>query len=328
MDYFPPLEHNDEGWLEAGDGHRIYWATSGNPNGVPALIIHGGPGSGSGAGQRRMWDPARYRIIQFDQRNCGRSTPSASDPSVTLANNTTHHLIRDMEQLRTELSVDNWVLWGGSWGTTLALAYAERYPSRVQALILIFMMLGRKSDFRWLYQEMGRYFPEEWSRFVAGAGGSSDDLLAAYDRLLNETYNEPLQRTAALNWCEWENVISSLDPGWESSLDRGNLGYNLQFARITTHYFNHGAWLLDNEIISNVDRLDGIPGVIIHGRQDRANPFDMAWLLSQAWKNSELICLEHAGHTPTNPEARDALLAATNKFADLLYRCPASTVEQ
>jgi proline iminopeptidase len=327
MDYFPAVEHYDEGWLDTGDGHRVFWTISGNPEGVPALIVHGGPGSGSSPGQRRMWDPSRYWIIQLDQRNCGRSTPPASNPAVPLTNNTTHHLIWDMELLRKELGVERWVLWGGSWGTTLALAYAERYPSFVHALILVFMMLGRKSDFRWLYHEMGRYFPSEWSTFVDGAAGKTDDLLAAYDHLLNETHDEQVQRKAARNWIEWENVISSLDPGWESSLDYDDLDHNLQFARVTTHYFNHGAWLDENEILVNAGNLDGIPGVIIHGRQDRANPYDMAWLLAQVWRGSELVTLPQAGHTPTNPAARDALLTATNRFADLLYRVTPSIEE-
>lgn len=318
MEYFAQYELYAEGMLDVGDGHSVHWTASGNSTGVPALIVHGGPGSGSSAGHRRMWDPDRYRVIQMDQRNCGQSTPPAADPAVRLSDNTTAHLLGDMEQLREHLGIDQWVLWGGSWGTTLALVYAEKYPERVHGLILVFMMLGRMSDFTWLYQEMGRYFPAEWARFRDGAGGSERDMLTAYNRLLNDCGDEAIQRKAALDWSRWEGIISSLDPGWEASDYFEDPDYCLQFARITTHYFSNGAWLEDDQILRDAHRLRDVPGVIIHGREDRANPYDMAWSLADGWPAGEFVTLHGAGHTPTSPLARDAVLAATCRFADRL----------
>lgn len=316
--YFPPIEPYEDGFLDGGAGHKIYWAASGTPGGVPALILHGGPGSGSSSGQRRMWDPRRYQIIQMDQRNCGRSTPPASDPDVSLDGNTTTDLIADIEQLRQHLGIDRWVLWGGSWGTTLALAYAEKHPEHVRALVLVFMMLARRSDLRWLYQEMGRYFPEEWATFRAGAGdGNEDDLLGAYHRMLNESHDAGTQRTAALNWCAWENIISSLDPGWKPTPSYDNIDFCLQFSRITAHYFSHDAFLEPGQILRDAYRLAGIPGEIIHGREDRANPYDMAWQLAQKWPNADLRTLPGVGHTPTSPAAAEAVLSAIERFADL-----------
>jgi proline iminopeptidase len=265
-----------------------------------------------------MWDPERYRIVQMDQRNCGKSTPSAADLTVRLTDNTTQHLVSDIERLREHLGVDRWVLWGGSWGCTLALVYAQRHPERVRAMVLVFMMLARRGDLRWLYQEMGRYFPAEWERFRAGAGECDEnDLLGAYNKLLNETMEEPVQRAAASEWCAWEHIISSLDPGWKPVPLYEDPDFSLQFSRITTHYFSNDAFLEPDQVLRDAHRLAGIPGVIIHGRDDRANPYDMAWLLAQAWPTAELRTLPGVGHTPASPSARDAILEATTRFADL-----------
>ncbi|WP_234019028.1 MULTISPECIES: prolyl aminopeptidase [unclassified Streptomyces] len=303
LDLYPKIEPYADGMLDVGDGHEIYWETSGNPEGSPVLTLHGGPGSGSGAGLRRMWNPERYRIIQMDQRNCGRSTPSAADPAVRITHNTTQHLVADMERLREHLGVEQWGLWGGSWGTTLALIYAQTHPERVRSLLLMYMMLARKGDLRWLYQEMGRYFPEEWNSFRAGAGNDTSgdhNLLTAYNRLLNAEHNEIVQREAARNWCAWEDVISSLDPGWKPSKRYTDPDFAMQFARIVTHYFSNDAWLDENQILRNSDRLKGIPGFILHGREDRANPYDMAWLLAEAWPDAELVTISGVGHSHTD----------------------------
>lgn len=318
MDYFATRDPHDEGYLDAGGGHKVFWTASGNPDGVPALILHGGPGTGSIPGQRGMWNPDRYLIVQMDQRNCGKSTPSAADPATRLTDNTTQHLIDDIERLRERLGVDRWVLWGGSWGSTLALVYAQQHPGRVRAMVLVFMMLARRGDLRWLYQEMGRYFPEEWDRFVAGAGDCDpDDLLAAYNQLLNETADEQVQRAAALEWCAWEAIISSLDPGWKSVPLYEDPDFILQFSRITTHYFSNDAFLDADQVLRDAHKLADIPAVIIHGRDDRANPYDMAWRLAKAYPTAEFRSLPGVGHTPASPSARDAILEATTKFADL-----------
>lgn len=318
MEYFPLTDPHDEGYLDVGGGHKVFWTASGNPSGKPALILHGGPGTGSSPGQRGMWDPERYRIVQMDQRNCGRSTPSAADPAVRLTDNTTQHLVSDIEQLREHLGVDRWVLWGGSWGSTLALVYAQQHPERVRAMVLVFMMLARRGDLRWLYQEMGRYFPAEWERFRAGAGECDEnDLLGAYNTLLNETMDESVQRAAASNWCAWEHIISSLDPGWKPVPLYDDPIFSLQFSRITTHYFSNDAFLEPDQVLRDTHKLADIPGVIIHGRNDGANPYDMAWLLAQAWPTAEFRTLLGVGHTPASPSARDAILEATTRFADL-----------
>lgn len=317
MEYFSISDIHAEGHLDVGGGHEIYWSASGNPSGVPALILHGGPGSGSSPGQRGMWDPERYLIVQMDQRNCGKSTPSAADPAVRLTENTTRHLVSDIEQLREHLNVERWVLWGGSWGTTLALVYAQTHPDRVRAMVLVFMMLARPGDLRWLYQEMGRYFPEQWDAFVSGAGECDpDDLLGAYNKLLNESTNEAEQRAAAHEWCAWESIISSLDPGWKPG-HYDDPDFNLQFSRITTHYFSNNAFLEDDQILRDAHKLAGIPAVIIHGRDDRANPYDMAWRLAQAYPTARFRSLQGVGHTPASPSAKDAILEATIEFAEL-----------
>lgn len=314
MSPFPKIEPFDQGFLDVGHGHSIYWETSGKPDGVPALVLHGGPGSGSSPGLRSIWDPERYLIVQMDQRNCGRSTPSAADPAVPLTHNTTHDLVADIERLREHLAVDRWVLWGGSWGTTLALVYAQKYPERVRALLLVYLMLNRPGDLRWLYHDMGRYFPEEWQEFCSGVGqGAEENLIAAYHRLLNESGDEVVQREAARRWCAWEDTVSSLDPGWRPSPRLTDPDYCLTFARIETHYFSNDIWLTENQVLQDAHRLAGIPGVIIHGREDRANPYDMAWLLAESWPDGELVTLP-GGHTTGKPSS-DAMLAAAARFA-------------
>ena len=186
MERFPEIEPFEQGMLEVGDGQRVYWEASGNPGGRPAVCLHGGPGSGSSPGRRRLFDPEAYLVVQFDQRGCGRSTPHAGDPATDLSANTTHHLLADMERLREHLGVRRWLLWGGSWGVTLALAYAQRYPERASALVLASVTMTRPADVHWLYHEVGRYFPEQWERFRGGVpeGERDGDLVAAYHRLL------------------------------------------------------------------------------------------------------------------------------------------------
>ena len=284
MKPFPLVEPYAQGLLDVGDGQQIYWEVCGNPNGKPALFVHGGPGSGCTVGSRRLFDPAKYRIVIFDQRNCGRSTPSAVDPTTLLTFNTTEHLIGDMEKLRQHLRIDKWVMFGGSWGVTLGLAYAERHPDRVTAAIFASVTMTRPADVRWLYHEVGRYFPQEWDRFRRGVPESErdGDLVAAYDQLLNVQTDLQIRARAALSWCEWEAAVMSLEPGYTYPRRYVDPAFRMTFARIVTHYFSHAAWLGDDQLLRNAYRLAGIPGVLVHGRLDLGGPADTAWHLAKA----------------------------------------------
>jgi proline iminopeptidase len=318
VERFPEIEPFATGWMDTGDGHRVYWETSGNPDGTPVLVLHGGPGSGSTPGGRRNWDPARYLIVQFDQRNCGRSTPSAADPAVSLAGNTTHHLLADIEQLRTQLGVARWVVWGGSWGCTLALAYAERHPERVRALILVSVTMTRRSDVHWLTHEIGRYLPDEWHRFRSGVPEAErdGDLVAAYNRLLNRSGDPDVQARAAVYWCDWEDAAVSLEPGWAPHPRYAEPDFRMQFARIVTHYFSHGAWLEEGRLLRDAGRLAGIPGVLIHGRLDLGGPADVPWLLARAWPDARLEVVAEAGHAGSR-RTTELILEAAAAFADV-----------
>jgi len=312
---YPAIKPYDEGMLDVSDGQLVHWAVSGNPHGKPALALHGGPGSGSSPGRRRSFDPARYRLVQFDQRGCGLSTPSVADPAVGLEHNTTEHLIADIEALREHLGVQRWLVWGGSWGVTLALAYTQRYPHRVSELVLVSVTMTRRADVHWLYHEAGRFFPEEWARFRAGSGDpDTDDLVAAYDRLLN-AHPDPLVRAqAAQDWCDWEDAVLSLEEGWSPSPSFADPSFRMTFARLCAHYFSHAAWLADNQLLHEADRLVGIPGVLIHGRFDIGGPPDVPWLLARAWPDAELH-LVRTGHAG-GAEMTAQMLAALDRFAN------------
>ncbi|WP_105034030.1 prolyl aminopeptidase [Cryobacterium aureum] len=317
MPRFPPIEPYATGRMDVGDGHRVYWETSGNPAGTPVLMLHGGPGSGTTPGGRRNWDPALYLIVQIDQRNCGQSTPLASDPAVSLEFNTTEHLLADIEQLRTLLGITRWVLWGRSWGCTLALTYAETYPQHVRALVLVSVTMTRRNDVHWLYHETGRYLPEQWQRFRAGVpvAERDGDLVAAYDRLLNHSDDATVQHRAAQHWCDWEDAAVSLEPGWAPSPRFTDPQFRLQFAHIVSHYFSHGAWLEEGQLLRNADRLAGIPGVLLHGQLDLGGPVDVPWLLAQAWPDATLRVIGTSGHQG-NIETAERMIAAGRRFAD------------
>jgi proline iminopeptidase len=282
-----------------GDGNLVYWEASGNPAGKPALVVHGGPGAGGRRGSRRYFDPERYRIVIFDQRGCGESLPHASDPSVDMSVNTTHHLIGDMERLREHLGVERWLLCGGSWGSTLILAYAERYPERVSEIVLLGVTTTRPSETDWLYRGVGRFFPQAWARFREGApeGERDGDLVSAYARLL-ESPDPAVRSKAAWDWLAWEDAVISLEengsPGAYSDRAPDDA---LAFVRICSHYFSHDAWLEDGELIRNAGRLEGVPGVLLHGRHDLGSPVGTAWELAQAWPGSELVVVDDSGHT-------------------------------
>lgn len=305
-------EPHDRGMLDTGDGNLVYWEIRGNPNGKPALCVHGGPGSGCGPGTHRPFDPDRYRIILFDQRGCGRSTPHASDPTTDLTHNTTAHLLADMERLREHLGVDRWLLYGGSWGSTLILAYAQRHPGRVSEIVIPAVTTTRRAEIDWLYRGVGRFFPEEWERFRDGVPESDrgHDLVAAYARLM-ENPNPRVRHDAATAWCAWEDVVISQEPNGVPNVYRGRPPTAmLAFVRICAHYFAHGAWLDEGVLLREAGRLAGIPGVLIHGRLDLSSPLDTAWMLAQAWPDARLHIVDDAGHTGSTAmrqRVRDAL---------------------
>ncbi len=295
---YPPIEPYDHGMLDVGDGNLVYWEVCGNPDGKPALVVHGGPGSGCGPGNRQVFDPQQYRVVLFDQRGCGRSTPNASDPAADMTVNTTHHLIADMERLREHLGIERWLLFGGSWGSTLILAYAERHPRRVSQIVIVSVTMTRRSEIDWLYRGVGRFFPEEWEQFRAGVPETEqDDLVAAYARLL-EHPELGVRTKAAAGWVSWEDAVISLEPkGTPGAYSSRPPEALLALVRICAHYFSHGAWLEEGELLRDTDRLAGIPAVLIHGRLDMGSPLGTAWDLAQAWPDARLVVIGDSGHT-------------------------------
>lgn len=313
---YPPIEPYDEGLLDVGDGNLVHWDVCGNPDGKAVLVVHGGPGSGSGSGNRRYFDPERYRVILFDQRGCGRSTPHASDPAADMSVNTTEHLVADMERLREHLGIERWLLCGGSWGSTLILAYAEQYPEHVSEIVLLGVTMTRRSEVDWLYRGVRRFFPEEWARFRAGVpeADRDGDLVAAYARLM-ESPDPRVREKAAADWLAWEDAVISLEPkGTPQAYSSRPADAALAFVRICAHYFSHGAWLEEGQLLRNADRLAGIPGVLMHGRLDLGSPLGTAWELAQAWRDAELVVIDDSGHTGSD-SMRDLILRTTDRFA-------------
>ncbi|HEY2578739.1 MAG TPA: prolyl aminopeptidase [Streptosporangiaceae bacterium] len=312
---YPPLDPRDHGLLDAGAGNLVYWEVSGNPDGKPALVVHGGPGSGSMPGNRRVCDPGRYRIVLLDQRGCGRSTPHASDPATDMRHNTTDHLIADMERLRAHLGIERWLLTGWSWGSTLILAYAERHPHRVSEIVMHGVSTSRRSDIGWLYGGIRRFFPEAWERFRAGVpeADRDGDLVAAYARLME--HPDPLVRDRAANaWCDWESAILSLETGGPLAPSTGRPpAAQLAFVRIAAHYFSHGAWLEEGALLRDAGRLAGIPGVLVQGRRDMGGT-ETPWLLARSWPGAEVTVIEDAGHLGS-PALDAAFQGALDRFA-------------
>jgi proline iminopeptidase len=308
---YPPLEPYAAGRLAVGHGHEIYFEQCGNPSGAPALLVHGGPGGGSNPTMRRFHDPTRYRIILFDQRGCGRSTPYAS-----LEHNTTWDLVADIERLRRHLGIERWQLFGGSWGSTLSLAYAEAHPERVQSLVLRGIFLLRQSEIRWFYQEGCSWlFPDAWEAYLVPIPAAERaDMVAAYYRRLTSN-DRATQLAAAKAWSIWEGSTLSLLP----DPDRINLfgadTYAIAFARIEAHYFvNHGFFDRDDRLLADAHRLRQVPGVIVHGRYDVVTPVRNAWDLKAAWPSAELRIVPDAGHAMTEPGIVSELVAATARL--------------
>jgi proline iminopeptidase len=316
VELYPPIEPYEQGLLDVGDGNLVYWETCGNADGKPAVMVHGGPGQGCSPSMRRMFDPARYRAVLFDQRGCGRSTPHASDPATDMGHNTTDHLVGDMDQLREHLGIDRWLLTGGSWGTTLALVYAERHPHRVSEIMLSAISTTRRSEIDWLYRGVARFFPEEWERFRDGAVGTEPggDLIAGYARLMEDP-DPRVRNQAASAWRIWEDVILSLEPNAKSNVYSDIPTDDvLAFVRTCTHYYSHAGWLDENAVIRDAGRLASIPGVLIHGRLDLSCPVNTAWELAHAWPGAELLVDNHSGHRGSDLK-REWMLRALDQFA-------------
>jgi proline iminopeptidase len=309
---YPESEPFDSGLLEVGDGNVVYWELCGDPHGKPAVAFHGGPGSGCSPWWRTLFDPSAYRIVLFDQRNCGRSRPHASDPGTDLAANMTPHLIADAELLREHLGIERWLVLGGSWGSTLGLAYAETHPERVTEIVLCAITTGRHSEFDWLFRGgLARFFPEQWERLVDGLP-EGDDVVEAYHRLLNDPDPEVRQR-AVDAWCLWESATPAWPPTDGLAERFRDPDYALAFARIVTHYVMHNAWLEDEILLRNADRLRDIPGTLVHGRFDFQAPLENAFALSRAWPQATLVVVDEAGHMPTGAVTRE-LARATDAY--------------
>jgi len=312
---FPAIEPYDSGMLDVGEGHRVYWECCGNPDGKPALYLHGGPGSGSTPGQRRFFDPAAYRSVLFDQRGSGRSRPLPDGPDPNLSTNTTAHLIADIEALRHHLGVDSWTVLGMSWGTTLGLAYAQSNPERVDALVLALVTTTSRREVKWLTHDVGRIFPQEWDRFAAAVPDNLRHLpmVDAYATLLFDP-DLAIKEHAAREWCAWEDAHVSLTPGHRPSPPFQDPEFRLRFARLVTHYWRNAAFLEDNQLLRNASTLNGIPGVLIHGRYDVSSPLETAWQLSQRWSTSQLRVIDDAGHGGGDTFT-DTVADAINQFA-------------
>ena len=315
---YPLTESFDHGLLDVGDGDHVYWEVCGNPFGKPAVVLHGGPGSGCAPGWRQFFDPSVYRVVLFDQRGCGRSTPHAGEYGVELHTNTTHHLIRDIEQLRQHLGIDRWLVLGGSWGATLGLAYAEAYPGHVTELVLFSVTNTTRREVEWVTHDMGRMFPAEWARFrdAVPAGERGGSLVEAYSRLLEDPDAE-VREKAAKHWCLWEDSHVAIHPGHRPDPRYDDPRFRMVFARLVTHYWRHAAWLDDGILLQEAGKLAGIPGVLVHGRLDVSGPPDIAWHLAQAWPDAELHLIDDAGHGSGHPGMSETVVAALDRFAAL-----------
>ena len=309
--YYPPIEPFHVGRLKVGHGHELYFEESGNPRGKPVVFLHGGPGGGTEAKQRRFFDPAAYRIVLFDQRGCGKSTPFAS-----LEHNTTWDLVDDIEALRAHLKIDRWQVFGGSWGSTLALAYAQTHPSRVTELVLRGIFLLRQWEIDWFYQDgTSHLFPDAWEKYLAPIPPAErGDLVQAYYRRLTST-DEAVRKDAARAWSTWEGRTSYLLPNEGYLSKTGEDDFADAFARIECHYFvNHG-WLEGPKaLLANVGAIRHLPCAIVQGRYDVVCPMESAWALHRAWPEAELHVVEDAGHAAHEPGILHELICATDRF--------------
>jgi len=310
-DLYPLTEPYATGTLDVGDGHSIYYERVGTPGATPAVFLHGGPGGGIEPNHRRFFDPERYDVLLFDQRGCGRSTPHAG-----LEANTTWHLVADIERLRVLAGVEKWLVFGGSWGSTLALAYAETHPQRVSALIVRGIYTVTRAEIDWYYRfGVSEIFPDAWEDFLAPIPPAErGDLIAAYRKRL--TSDDPATRqTAARAWSVWEGSTITLLPQPQLVEQFGQDRFAEAFARLENHYFYHDCWLEPGQLLRDASRLRGIPGAIVHGRYDMPCPARTAFDLHRAWPEASFHLIDGAGHSGMEPGIRDQLIRATDRFA-------------
>lgn len=308
---YPEIEPFETGTLDVGDGHQVYWERIGTRGAKPAVFLHGGPGGTISPNHRRLFDPKLYDVILFDQRGCGKSTPNAS-----LEANTTWHLVADIERLREMAGFDKWLVFGGSWGSTLSLAYAETHPERVSELVVRGIYTLTRAELEWYYQfGVSEMFPDKWERFLAPIPEEErGDMMAAYrKRLVGSDRQKQIE--AAKAWSIWEGETITLLPEPATSDPFAQDDYAIAFARIENHYFVHAGWLEEGQLLRDAHKLKDIPGTIIHGRYDMPCPAKYAWLLHKAWPKAEFHLIEGAGHAYSEPGILDRLIRATDKFA-------------
>jgi proline iminopeptidase len=306
---FPPIEPFASGLLSVGVDNSIYWETTGNPDGKPALHLHGGPGSGLSASYRRRFDPDRYLIVGIDQRGCGRSRPLATESLTTLRSNTTQAMIEDIEAVRNHLAIPEWLVSGQSWGSTLALVYAQAHPDRVTELALMAITTTSAEEVEWLTETVGRIFPREWERFASIARPGQRVIDAYYERITSPSHAD--RESAARAWCDWEDVHVSFAPDAAPDPRFDDREFRLLFATLVIHYWKHAAFLPAG-LLAGMNRIADIPGVLVHGALDISSPLLTAWRLHQAWPASELIVADE-GHSGV--AMVDGLVAALARFA-------------
>jgi len=312
LNLYPKIKPYDSGFMDV-DEHHVYYEQCGNPDGKPAVFLHGGPGGGGSEEVRRFFNPDIYRIIVFDQRGCGRSKPHGC-----LENNTTWDLVSDIELLRKKLDINKWLVFGGSWGSTLSLAYAQTHPDSVSELVLRGIFLLRKEELQWFYQDgSSRIFPEAWQEFVEIIDESErDDLMGAYHRIFNSG-DKAKKLAAAIAWTKWEASTISLSYNPATVEEMSDPEFALAFALIENHYFINKGWFKnENQLIENIDIIRSIPSVIVQGRYDAVCPMKTAWELSEAWPEAEMVVAPSSGHTAFEAEITDALIRATDRFGN------------
>ncbi|MBD8101899.1 MULTISPECIES: prolyl aminopeptidase [Plantibacter] len=313
---YPEIEPYETGMLDVGDGQSLYWETSGNPDGKPVVFLHGGPGGATSPIHRRLFDPKRYRIVLVDQRGCGRSTPHASDPAADLSTNTTWHLVADLEVLRKALKIKRWMVFGGSWGSTLALAYAQKHTKRVTELVLRGIFTLRDAELDWFYEGgASAVFPDLWEGYLEPIPvDERRHLIEAYHRRLFDE-DPAVHGPAAVAWSRWESSTITLLPQEETVARFTDPHFAVAFARIENHFFTNKGWFEPEQLIRDAGKLAGVPGVIVQGRYDMCTPVFTAWDLHRAWPEADFTIVPDAGHAFDEPGILSALIDATDRFA-------------